>query len=151
MSLCHSSQKPWLKLASGTVKHKPCSHFWKHFVYHGESTVYNIISLWRHEQIRLMRLRFGRYFSWDVASLNICSWRDQVIILGTLKRKAKIFLCISRVYNLLYTKIKQEYTLSTMVFAKKNKFLLIEVNSIHSFYWKVRLITRCCSSFLTLF
>ena len=52
---------------------------------------------------------------------------------------------------MLFTKIRQGYTLSTMVFAKKKKFLFIEGSSIHSLYWKVRLITHRCSSFFTLF
>ena len=123
--LCNNFQKPRRKLSSCTVKHKPCSHSWKHLVYHQESTVYNILSLWRHEQILLIMLRFKKYLSWDVTSLNICSWRDQLFILGKLERN----------YG----------------FCQKNKFLFIEDNSIHSFYWKVKLITHRCSSFFTLF
>lgn len=76
--------------------------------YHEESTIYNIINLWRHEQILLIMLRFKRYLAWDVISLNICSWR---------------------VNCLYWENWKDNYG-----FCKKNKFFFIEDISIHSFY-----------------
>ena len=115
--LCNNFQKPRTKLASCTVKHKPCSHSWKHLVYHEESTVYNILSLWRHEQILLIMLRFKKYLSWDVTSLNICSWRDQLFILGKLKRqlwflpKEQVFFHRRQFYSFILLKGKTNYTL----------------------------------------
>ena len=85
--------------------------------YHEESTVYNIINLCRHEQILLIMLRFKRYLSWHVTSLNICSWRDQVFILGKLKRqlwflpKEQVFFHRRQFYSFILLKGKTNYTL----------------------------------------
>ena len=73
-------------------------------IYFLQTSHTSTISLSRHEQVCLMRLRFERYFShhrawwWEKylskRSLikHTCSWRDKLIVLWTLNREAKIFL-----------------------------------------------------------